>query len=81
MLDEDNGGLMRMEYEYRTAGAAAHRALEDATRATNTLKTMKCCLAQITPKIKIMSQARVSRSSPSPREMPAELAQKNRNRN
>ena len=39
-IAENNAGLLRMEYDYRTAGAAATRAMAEATKATNILNTL-----------------------------------------
>ena len=42
--------LLRMEYEYRNAGATVNRANAEATIAAKTLETLTRRLAKITPK-------------------------------
>ena len=49
-LDDANGDLPTLAYEYRTAGAAANRAKTAATNATSQLQQLTCRLANITPK-------------------------------
>uniref|UniRef100_A0AAV1TF61 Uncharacterized protein n=1 Tax=Peronospora matthiolae TaxID=2874970 RepID=A0AAV1TF61_9STRA len=51
--EEGSEKLLRMEYEYRTAGATANRANADATIAAKTLETLTRRLANITPKPKL----------------------------
>ena len=46
-INDDNETLLRREFEYRSAGKAAFRAVNEATNATNTLKTLTCHLEKI----------------------------------
>ena len=79
-LDEDSGDLLRMEYEYRTAGAAANRASVDATNATKTLQTLTHRLAKITSKQKSVTEVKVSRDETPPSVLLAELVERSRER-
>ena len=72
--------LLRMEYEYRTAGATANRANAEATIAAKTLETLTRRLAKITPKPKPVAEDTAPQEDAPPREMPTEMAERSRER-
>uniref|UniRef100_A0AAV1U0Z0 Uncharacterized protein n=1 Tax=Peronospora matthiolae TaxID=2874970 RepID=A0AAV1U0Z0_9STRA len=67
-----------MEYDHRIAGAAAARAVAEAKKATNTLKTLKRRLAKITPKPTPASEIKLPHVADVPHELPAAMAEKTR---
>uniref|UniRef100_A0AAV1U7U0 Uncharacterized protein n=1 Tax=Peronospora matthiolae TaxID=2874970 RepID=A0AAV1U7U0_9STRA len=78
--EEISEELMRMEYEYRTAGATANRANADATITAKTLERLTRQLAKITPKPKPVTEDTAPQEDRPPREMPTEMAERCRER-
>ena len=64
-----------MEYDYRTAGAAATRAMAEATKATNILNTLTRSLTKTTPQPTPASELKVPPVAAPPHELPAAMAE------
>ena len=79
-LKDANGVLPTLEYEYRTAGAAATREAKEAASATNKLHKLKRRLAKITPKEKATIGVAVDTIMPPAGDVPAVTAEKTRDR-